>query len=450
MVLTVVGAYLAVGCFLVMKVTSCHERAAELSRFTDLLINPPRKSLSDRNSWSPSRFFDDPKVVELCYAMERGDVPAVEKLLDDGVDINTRGKSGMTPLMWETFPLLNTELFEVMWKYRDRRVDGMTFSSSVSSEDYAAWKEESLDLLDEFEGDLKKWLELGADPTIPLSEMEVFPFTVAGIKAGSSVCDQAARHPTGNDYTKEFTVFPLLLDYIEDVDRPIPIFYGKTGQYEDPRITVMFYVVNGYQYNGLAPSPAIPENLALLIEAGADIEYKGPDEWTPLIAAAKGHNYNMVYMLLCAGANRQHESSDGDTLLSCLAESAEFYSGLYPELVKKQLVSLAEAEAQSENRDPEPDEWKTVSLERSGLSEVVYFLKVIEWLSEHEPSWRSQLDEMKSEVKAPYQEELGIDLDRVDYDPFAENWGNKYQDKFLPETASGVLVHPFSGKEVED
>ncbi|MFO7901084.1 MAG: hypothetical protein R6U98_00350, partial [Pirellulaceae bacterium] len=368
MVLTVVGTCLAVGCFLVMKVTSCRERATELaiSRFAELLA-PSRTSLSDRNGWSPSRFFDDPKVVELCYAMERSDLPAVEKLFDEGVDINTRGKNGMTPLMWEAFPLLNLELFEVRWKYRDRGVGGMTFSSSVSSEDYAAWKEESLDLLDEFEGDLKKWLELGADPTIPLSDSIRFPWSPVTVYSGSSVCYQAAMFPTGNAYTKEFTVLPLLLDYMEDINQPIPIWYVETKQYEQPGVTVVFYVVNAYQYNGLAPYPAIPENLALLIEAGADIEYKGPDEWTPLIAAAKGHNYNMVYMLLCAGANRRHESSDGDTLLSCLAESAEFYSGLYPELVKKRLVSLAEAEARSENRDPEPDEWKSVSLERSRL-----------------------------------------------------------------------------------
>lgn len=65
MVLTVVGTCLAVGCFLVMKVTSCRERATELaiSRFAELLA-PSRISLSDRNNWSPSRFFDDPKVVD--------------------------------------------------------------------------------------------------------------------------------------------------------------------------------------------------------------------------------------------------------------------------------------------------------------------------------------------------------------------------------------------------
>lgn len=133
----------------------------------------------------------------------------------------------------------------------------------------------------------------------------------------------------------------------------------------------------------------------------------------------------MVYMLLSAGANYKQESSDGVTLFSRLSEVAELHSGTIPGRIKKSLFSLAEEEAKSEGRDPEPDDWKSFPLDKRYPPNVVYFLKVIDWLSEHEPSWREELAKMKSEVKAAYQEELDIDVEHVDYDPFAEEWGNK-------------------------
>ena len=412
-----------------------------MSNIADAL-DPSTKRLSDRHNWAPSRFFDDPKVVQLCYAMERGDVPEVEKLVDEGADINARGKRGITPLMWWSYPLLQVKLSDIRWKYSEKAV-GSRFITGLSAGDYSAWKRESLQVLDSFKGELKKWLDLGANPRLALSDI-VSPPCGGGsywFSRGSSVCDLAAWNPVGREGTKEFTAFPILLDYMEDVDRPIPIEYGESGQYDDPHITVIFYVVNRVEYTCVA-GPAIPENLALLIEAGANIEYEAPNGWTPLIAAAKGHNYNMVYMLLCAGANRRHESSDGATLRSCLAESAEFYTGRNPDLVKARLQSLAKAEAVSENGKVEPDDWKTVSLERSDLlersrlSEVRWFVNVVDWLRVHEPS-SGELEELESKVKAAYLEKLQIAIEDVECDPFAKEWGdNRWQQSSF--TASGT------------
>lgn len=52
--------------------------------------------------------YPDPKVVALVEAAWRGDVDKVAKLVADGVDVNTIGKGGATPLMWA----LNNKSFE--------------------------------------------------------------------------------------------------------------------------------------------------------------------------------------------------------------------------------------------------------------------------------------------------------------------------------------------------
>jgi hypothetical protein len=47
--------------------------------------------------------FTDPKVIELCEAIQRADVAAVEQIINDGVDINARGKGDVTPLFWSLY-----------------------------------------------------------------------------------------------------------------------------------------------------------------------------------------------------------------------------------------------------------------------------------------------------------------------------------------------------------
>ncbi len=48
----------------------------------------------------PGVHFDDPKTVNLCTAVMAGDIDAIDKLVSDGVDVNFRGKDGMTPLLF--------------------------------------------------------------------------------------------------------------------------------------------------------------------------------------------------------------------------------------------------------------------------------------------------------------------------------------------------------------
>lgn len=48
----------------------------------------------------PRDFFDDPKIINLCHAVMSGDVQKIDQLVAEGVDVNSRGKGGMTPLLF--------------------------------------------------------------------------------------------------------------------------------------------------------------------------------------------------------------------------------------------------------------------------------------------------------------------------------------------------------------
>jgi len=48
----------------------------------------------------PSRFFDDPRLVQLARASERGDQAEMSRLVAEGADINAIGKDGATVLFW--------------------------------------------------------------------------------------------------------------------------------------------------------------------------------------------------------------------------------------------------------------------------------------------------------------------------------------------------------------
>ncbi|MGL6197166.1 MAG: ankyrin repeat domain-containing protein, partial [Thermoguttaceae bacterium] len=81
-----------------------------------LLSVMPTPNLSDSKSWyekfnwKAEDFFDDPKVVALCKAIETKDLEEIDRLVADGADVNAKGKGNMTPLFW-AFPENKPEVF---------------------------------------------------------------------------------------------------------------------------------------------------------------------------------------------------------------------------------------------------------------------------------------------------------------------------------------------------
>jgi len=61
--------------------------------------------------WRPDEFFDDEQMIALANAAEEGDVKNIDQLVEEGVDVNTTGKDGMTILLW-AFWAKNKKSFE--------------------------------------------------------------------------------------------------------------------------------------------------------------------------------------------------------------------------------------------------------------------------------------------------------------------------------------------------
>ncbi len=61
------------------------------------------KSFHEKFGLRAEDFFDDAKIQQLCHAIERDDLKAIEQQIAFGADVNTVGKHGVTPLFW-AFP----------------------------------------------------------------------------------------------------------------------------------------------------------------------------------------------------------------------------------------------------------------------------------------------------------------------------------------------------------
>lgn len=61
------------------------------------------KSWHSKFNWDSRAYFDDPKVVKFCNAIESNDLEQMRRLIEGGVDVNSLGKGNMTPLLW-AFP----------------------------------------------------------------------------------------------------------------------------------------------------------------------------------------------------------------------------------------------------------------------------------------------------------------------------------------------------------
>ena len=93
------------------------EKTRILSRMRDIRWDKvPSSRWHSRVSWKAEDYFNDPKVIALCRAIEAADVAEMEKLIVEGVDVNTRGKDGVTLLLW-ALPDAKPQRFECLLRH---------------------------------------------------------------------------------------------------------------------------------------------------------------------------------------------------------------------------------------------------------------------------------------------------------------------------------------------
>ena len=57
---------------------------------------------------NPATYFSDQKVIDLCLAARDGNTEKINSLTEEGIDINTIGKNGITPLAWMFINIVHT------------------------------------------------------------------------------------------------------------------------------------------------------------------------------------------------------------------------------------------------------------------------------------------------------------------------------------------------------
>ena len=122
-------------------------------------------SAQDRLGWKANEFFSDPKVIDLCQAIEKDDINHIEKLIKEGADINCLGKDNMTPLLWAFSAKLQT--FECLLKHGAN--PNVQFKSDMGTNGQFMHKDDSVMILcakTEREGFLKAALENDGDPNV--------------------------------------------------------------------------------------------------------------------------------------------------------------------------------------------------------------------------------------------------------------------------------------------
>lgn len=182
-----------------------------------------------------SEFYDDPQMRELAAAAARGDIATIDRLVDEGADVNRQGKEGMQLLLW------------------------------------AMWADNEKGFL--------RLLEHGADPNV---------FT----ELGGSVMKFAAGAKN-----------PFFLK--------MALEHGGNPNWIDPR--------NGRSIIFDAINPHSSEPIELLIKARANLNvWNRKDEFasTPVFMAAALNQYNIVYILLQAGADYNITTDGGRSLSS--------------------------------------------------------------------------------------------------------------------------------------
>ncbi|MDO4628369.1 MAG: ankyrin repeat domain-containing protein [Planctomycetia bacterium] len=110
--------------------------------------------------WEADKIFEDKQVLELAHAIQKNNIPKIKKLVADGVNVNTTGKDGMTPLYYaiaaedETFRCL-LELGANPWLPSLESCDSESLSNSPNCCD---WSNSVLMVLLQGKGDYVEWI----------------------------------------------------------------------------------------------------------------------------------------------------------------------------------------------------------------------------------------------------------------------------------------------------
>lgn len=193
--------------------------------------------------------FDDSTVIALAEAAAKGDTSEVDRLVASGVDVNTTGKEGVTPLL------------------------------------YALWS-------DNFKGYVRL-LEHKANPNHCWSGNELLPDSVSAVHFAAS-----RDRSTWLLVTLQHGGDPNVEGRIQDINEEGKVVFG-------PCMPLHYVIGTSDRFH-----PASLISTAMLISKGANLEKTNIEELRPFEYHLKNGNYEASYLLLVAGTSIQGKNGE--------------------------------------------------------------------------------------------------------------------------------------------
>ncbi|TWU19084.1 Ankyrin repeats (3 copies) [Allorhodopirellula heiligendammensis] len=166
-------------------------------------------------------FFEDEQVVELCEAIEDNDLDEMKRLIAAGVDVNTIGKDGITPLFW-AFPDNQLERFVLLLKKEADPNVRLTSDLGLPNVFRSGDTVMHLAARSQFPTQFLEVIKHGGNPTVPGRHGDTVLHEI--IRAGVRNADEriAAAVAKGADINA--------IDHLEAT--PIETAVGRFGQYD--------------------------------------------------------------------------------------------------------------------------------------------------------------------------------------------------------------------------
>lgn len=157
--------FLAVASFCLACISGCNRPLPDRLNIVDLE--------GIYRGWQPTDLFQDPQMVALAIAIQKGDLQKIDDLLAAGVDVNARGKDDITPLGWALMIRNKPAFRRLLERAADPNEKIVPFQTGAST---------VTDVVARDAAD-SEWLELvlahGGDPNLSTTDEQTTPIVSA-------------------------------------------------------------------------------------------------------------------------------------------------------------------------------------------------------------------------------------------------------------------------------